>query len=437
VRSGSEATLDAGMGNPVILFGAFDRHNFGDLLFPHVLAALLPGRELKYAGLASRDLRPHGGHRVEAVGRVIAGLAGQPATLVHVGGELLTCDAWQAAVMLSTHGDAQRVVARLDALPRERMDWARGVLGTDALGPYAISRERHPGLASVRFHAVGGVGLNDAPAGLRAEVLAALATADDVSVRDAQTQAVLAKAGIAARLLPDPVTRVAELFGERIRRHAGAGEVAGIVRAFPRGYLAVQFSADFGDDATLAAIAAQLDRVAAATGLGVALFRAGAAPWHDDLDVLRRVAVRTRAAAVSVFESLDVWDICALLAASRGYCGSSLHGRIVATAFALPRMTLQHPSREACPGKHAAYAATWEPAGVPVAVGVEHIARGIEDALAVDPRRLRQTADALAARHREGFDAIPMPPADSPGKPGGQACSKPGSRSACTGRSRS
>src|SRR5690606_9412329 len=214
VRSGSEATLDAGMGNPVILFGAFDRHNFGDLLFPHVLAALLPGRELKYAGLASRDLRPHGGHRVEAVGRVIAGLAGQPATLVHVGGELLTCDAWQAAVMLSTHGDAQRVVARLDALPRERMDWARGVLGTDALGPYAISRERHPGLASVRFHAVGGVGLNDAPAGLRAEVLAALATADDVSVRDAQTQAVLAKAGIAARLLPDPVTRVAELFGE-------------------------------------------------------------------------------------------------------------------------------------------------------------------------------------------------------------------------------
>src|SRR5690606_16111684 len=202
------------------------------------------------------------------------------------------------------------------------------------------------------------------------------------------------------------------------------GEVAGIVRAFPRGYLAVQFSADFGDDATLAAIAAQLDLAAAATGLGVALFRAGAAPWHDDLDVLRRVAARARAAAVRVFESLDVWDICALVAASSGYCGSSLHGRIVATAFALPRVTLHHPSRDARPGKHAAYAATWEPAGGPGSVGAEHIARGIEDALAVDPRRLRQTADALAARHREGFDAI-VPPADSPG-----------SRSARTGPSR-
>jgi hypothetical protein len=409
------------VGSPVILFGAFDRHNLGDLLFPHVLAALLPGRELKYAGLADRDLRPHGGHRVEAVGRVIAELGRRPATLVHVGGELLTCDAWQAAVMLSTPGDAQRVVARLDARPLDRADWARGVLGTDALAPYAISRKRYPGLAGVRFHAVGGVGLHERPAALRAEVLAALAAADDLSVRDAQTQALLAKAGIAARLVPDPVTRVAELFGERIRRQAGAGEVAGILRAFPRGYLAVQFSADFGDDATLAAIAVQLDRAAAATGLGVALFRAGAAPWHDDLDVLRRVAARARVAPLRVFESLDVWDICALLASSRGYCGSSLHGRIVATAFALPRLTLHHPSRAACPGKHAAYAATWEPAVVPVAVGVDHIARGIEDALAVDPRRLRETADALAARHREGFDAIAVAPAGSPGDPGGRA----------------
>ncbi len=28
----------------VILFGAFDRHNLGDLLFPHIVASLLPGR---------------------------------------------------------------------------------------------------------------------------------------------------------------------------------------------------------------------------------------------------------------------------------------------------------------------------------------------------------------------------------------------------------
>jgi hypothetical protein len=30
------------MNTPTILLGAFDRHNFGDLLFPHLAAALLP-----------------------------------------------------------------------------------------------------------------------------------------------------------------------------------------------------------------------------------------------------------------------------------------------------------------------------------------------------------------------------------------------------------
>jgi len=34
---------------PPVLFGAFDRHNFGDLLFPHLLTALLPGQPFSFA----------------------------------------------------------------------------------------------------------------------------------------------------------------------------------------------------------------------------------------------------------------------------------------------------------------------------------------------------------------------------------------------------
>ena len=108
-------------------------------------------------------------------------------------------------------------------------------------------------------------------------------------------------------------------------------------------------------------------RCVAETGYGVAFFRAGAAPWHDDLACYRRVAARMRTAAVKIFTSLDIWDICALIAASRAYCGSSLHGRIVAMAYALPRLNLIHPSQVGRPyqagrlcrhlgsGRHAAH----------------------------------------------------------------------------------
>ncbi|PWB50812.1 MAG: chromosome condensation regulator RCC1, partial [Nitrosomonadales bacterium] len=144
---------------PILLFGAFDRHNFGDLLFPHVAAALLPGRKLIFAGLAERDLRPYGGHQVRALSQLALELGNRPLNILHVGGELLTCDAWQAAVMLQSPGQAQDIIARLDAHETARKKWAQGILGIGGLAPYAVARQLFPGAASVMYNGVGGVDL--------------------------------------------------------------------------------------------------------------------------------------------------------------------------------------------------------------------------------------------------------------------------------------
>jgi hypothetical protein len=391
---------------PTILFGAFDRHNFGDLLFPHIAEQLLEGKPLLFAGLAARDLRGEGGHQVRALAQVVAEWGGGPVNILHVGGELLTCDAWQAAVMLLPPHQAHEVIARLDAKPQQKMQWAQQQLGGDALAPYTLSRQLFPHAARVLFNAVGGVDLGRCDAALRAEVVAKLKAADLVSVRDRQTLAELEAAGVAATLLPDPAVMVAELFGPRIRQRTGEGELAALLAALPQGYLAVQFSADFGDDATLAAIAAQLDRVAVATGYGIVLFRAGAAPWHDELVCYQRLAARIKQARLKIFTSLNLWDICALIAHSRGYCGSSLHGRIVALAFALPRLNLRHPTQPGALTKQAAFATTWEQTNLPATVAVDEIAAAIEQALGVAAGELQETASGLAARYRQGFAAL-------------------------------
>ncbi len=388
-----------------ILFGAFDRHNFGDLLFPHIVAALLPDRDLRFAGLLQRDLRAYGGHQVSALAQLAAELKDQPVNLIHAGGELLTCEAWQAAVMLLPEDEARRAIAHLEAHPQERQSWAHDMLGTAALAPYTIQRELFPSARRVIYNGVGGVDLARCEPALQAEVIANLRAADAVSVRDQETQTQLQTAGIAARLIPDPAVMVAELFGERIRQRARTEELARLLRTFPQGYIAVQFSADFGDDATLATIATQLDQVASGSGYGICFFRAGAAPWHDELDCYQRVAARMRSPA-QLFSSLDLWDICALIAHSRGYCGSSLHGRIVATAFALPRINLLHPAQRHRPTKQAAYAETWELPGVPVTVGAENVAQGLRQALRADSQQLRQHATGLAARYRKEFGGI-------------------------------
>ncbi|MBI4987851.1 MAG: polysaccharide pyruvyl transferase family protein [Rhodocyclales bacterium] len=357
----------------MFLFGACDRHNLGDLLFPHIAAALLAPREVVVAGLAERDLTPFGGHRVRAIGELLRELPGAP--VIHAGGELLTCDAWEAAVMLLPEEEVPAVIAQYDGTP-QRFDWARRFLGRDDCAPYCLgktllrfsggscprsgrydeTKSQSPQYGEVIFNGVGGIDLARRDAALRGEVMAKLREADWVGVRDRATQAHLAAAGISAALMPDPAVMTAELFGGRIRTRAEGGEVAAVRAAFPQGWLAVQFAASLGDDATLSRIAGGLARQAA--GRGIVFFRAGAAPWHDDLDVYRRAAAIYRgvdAAPTRVFESLDIRDICALIAASAGFCGSSLHGRIVAEAFGVPVIDGIVPVGE----KVAAYRDTW------------------------------------------------------------------------------
>ena len=379
-----------GKAMPIVLFGACDRHNLGDLLFPHIAAALLAPRAVVVAGLAARDLTPFGGHRVCAIGEVLRAWPGAP--LIHAGGELLACDAWEAAVMLLAPEEAPGVIAQYDG-KHERFEWARQVLGRADRAPYCLGQSessrpdgrdllatiqsgasrplanasscspRHEcrGLRSTRgqspqdgariFLGVGGVDLDRREPALREEVLAKLRAADWIGVRDSLTLAHLSAAGIAATLMPDSAVLTAELFGERIRARGEGGEVAAARAAFPQGYLAVQFAASLGDDATLARIAEGLARQAA--DRGIVFFRAGAAPWHDDLDVYCRAAACLPGARV--FQSLDIWDICALIAASAGFAGSSLHGRIVAETFGVPMIEGIVPAGE----KVAAWRDTW------------------------------------------------------------------------------
>jgi hypothetical protein len=373
-----------------ILFGAFDRHNFGDLLFPHLLVALLPGRTFGFAGLAERDLRAFGSHRVMP-------LAPGATQLIHAGGELLTCTAWQAAVMLRTPAEAAEAIARYDANPAAAATWAARELGTARAMPYVVGRDALAPGGKLIFNAVGGVEWNCLSAAQREEVKTALRSANWLSVRDHVTQAALRAEGIDAPLCPDPGVMVAQCFGEVIRQHQRQDAVKAMRDAFPKSYLACQFSADFADDASLDALTQGLSRVVAATGLGLALFRAGAAPWHDDPALYEKLLRRLPPGTARLFPSLHLWELCALIAASRGVVGSSLHGRIVALAYGLPRVSLMLPQQGGRPGKTSAFAETWEPDAVPRSVTLDRIEPAVLQALAVPADVLQDNAAQLRA----------------------------------------
>ena len=389
-----------------IVFGAFDRHNFGDMLFAHVLAKMLPDRPLRFAGLRERDLRPYGGHFVEAISTLAASCGDQTIDIVHAGGELLTCDAWEAAIMLAPADQVEAMINEYPAWAQKPAEWARLHLGVHARAPYVLSKAHCPAARRIVFNAVGGVDLEQLDPIMFAEVADALRQADHITVRDAFTQRRLDIAGVATRLLPDPAVMVAELFGDVIRDHAACEAFCALRDACPNGYLAVQFSADFGDDRTLDEIAVQLDIVAAQHGLGVVFFCAGIAPWHDNVEIYERTRQLMRTQSAYIMTSPHIWDICALIANSRAYCGSSLHARIVAAAFALPRVNIRHPARLTMQSKQTEFASTWEDADVPGEVSVNQIIRGVENALRIEHEKLRRIASALVSEYQAGFPRV-------------------------------
>ena len=331
---------------PLVLFGAFDRHNLGDWLLGHVAQRLAGARPCLFAGLRAADLRGDCGFLVRALPDLVAEWPRRwgdaPMELWHVGGEILDTDAWEAAVMLLPPAEAVARVAALDGQPKQARAWARDYLGAARQAPYVVSPGDLPPGSRVRFAAVGGVGLAVRPPAYRAEVLAALGAGGHLAVRDHVTLTGLARLGRAATLVPDPVAAHAALLaGDIARAPHPAGE-----------YLAVQFAATLADDATLAALATCLNGL----GLPVVLWCAGTAPWHDDPAACGRLAERLRG-PVTVEESRDIWCLSSLLSHARGCLASSLHALLLAGSAGVPAWGLERRDGEGT--KLRAYADTW------------------------------------------------------------------------------
>ena len=369
---------------------------------PVLFVAVTAERPLRVAGLATRDMRPYGGHPVQAIAELAQALRSVPVDLIHVGGEILTCSAREAAVMLLDEKVAEQTLRRqAHEAGSTHASPAQGMLGITAHAPYVVPKSRFAQPGIFVYNAVGGVMLEESEPLLRAEVIGTLRCADAVTVRDARTRHSLAGHGVRAELVPDPAVLVAELFGDRIALRRQTGEPFELARRFSAGHLAVQFSADFADDASLDLLAAQFDRLAEETDCGLAFFRAGAAPMHDALVLYRAVRDRMRhGERTALIESLDIWTLCGVIAASRGFLGSSLHGRIVALAYGLPRVTLA--AAPAAPGKQLAFAETWEIGAMPGVVGLQDAADAMLTAMGI-PRRLSMDhARHVAAVCRQG-----------------------------------
>lgn len=351
-----------GIGEPqsVLLIGAYERENFGDLLFLILTEHYLGSRPSLAAAPFESDMSALLGREIQAFGEV---LSREMFDVVWtVGGEVGGIGVNTAFEVSASPPDYQRYV---DADPRDRRRLVLEHMHCPRLtSPYVPDLRLFPMASGARqvLNSVGLGGMQHLSGSERLPLLRTLACAAEVSVRDATSSRVLRRFGIPHVLAPDLVHTLA------------------LVRPVPPQTTApvlVQASAGYLSRVGVENFAAALAGSRALARHEIRLFAAGTARFHDDVEVygnvVEQVLHRSPGRNISICTARGPLDKADQIATSRLWIGTSLHGRIVSASYDRPRIGLAD-------AKVTSYAGTWD-ATMPFDVPLEQLDSAVEEAL--------------------------------------------------------
>jgi hypothetical protein len=388
--------------------GAYERDNFGDILFLKVTEKLLAPWPVVPLSILSRDMH------AEGAGTILSASAWfdccqvefLPAALIVVGGEVLNCPlppAFQCDLDPSQVGAYSQVSADDHARIARAVAWRSGTLAY--LPSFENLLDKRGTVIPLAINSVGG---GDARPGTEtfASALDVLQQARYVSIRDAVSHGVFSAASThpeLVRLDPDLVSALPLCCTPEVEEAYRRGLRGASWLTEP--YLLIQLSDMYVSSTGPLHIAQAIARTAGALGLSIVLQPAGLAVSHDSFHVLDRIGELVRSEATGplrVFteRNRDVWSQVATIAHAACYVGTSLHGRVVAAAFARPQVSLSN-------GKVANYGSTWDrDTRQPYGVLVENLPSAVTQAISRPPEELRAHANRQALRAQAAFDSL-------------------------------
>lgn len=266
-----------------LLFGAVGRHNFGDLLFPHIIEALFPDKQFTVCDLVSRDMREHGGHTVESI---FDYFGKECNNVILVGGNVGNCNGTQAAEML-------------DVPPFELPL------------PYIFDRNKAILRGKLIANSIGGV-----------EDTTLLREYDYVGVRDSAS---LKHSRF--HHAPDSACLTRRLFDSKIQNSTASDSIKEVMGE----YTAVQVCNY--------ELEKQTDRICQLVEQeeSIVFFCAGTAANHDSLENYAKVFDPSRAYFA---DQTNIWDICSIIAGAKKLMATSLHAHIIAKLYEVETVTL-------------------------------------------------------------------------------------------------
>ncbi len=361
----------------VLTVGAYERDNFGDLLFLLVSESYLPEAQIVAAAPFPADMTALLDRQVESVGEQ---LGEHDFDAVWTVGGQLGGTGLESAYRMSMPPEVWR---EYQAQPyrRRRELLAESVGQAPLISPYIPTPgafERNAGVFSI-LNSVGLAGVRGRPPHLREELLAVLRSSDVVSVRDRESSAYLTRHHIEHTLVPDVVHAIS--LTHPFERDEDSDVVV------------VQASSQILQMLGHRAVAERLASAENLAGLRIRFLLAGAAAGHDSIEAFEKVAAHLKVLDphrdVEIITDRRPLDLVDHLRRARVVIGTSLHVRIICAAYGVPRVTLERT-------KPTRYATHWDPE-MPYGVLLADLDAAVGAALAAGRRpEVREASDELS-----------------------------------------
>jgi polysaccharide pyruvyl transferase WcaK-like protein len=389
----------------VALLGAYERDNFGDILFLKVCMKLLYPWPVVPLSVLSRNMH------AEGAGTIVSASAWfdccedsfLPKALIVAGGEVLNCPVSVAlkydidkvrsqSFSNSSHAYKQRL--------GELLSWRAGKLAYVPDLTKLLGEKEH--MVDFALNSVGGSNLEPGSPSL-IESLKTVQQTKYTSVRDTVTHTLLCEEDLgqsSVELNPDIVSTVQTCCALEVEE--AFTKAVSLNPWLTEPYLLFQCKDNFIKNNGLELVAKAIATTAQSLNLSVVFQPAGIASGHDSfemLDELGQLAQKHAGGGLRIHTQYDrdVWTQVGVIANAACFVGTSLHGRIVATAYATPRVGLENE-------KVNIYAATWERDDFqPFNVPINNLQESVKKAMTVSPTRLVEFASNQSAKALTGF----------------------------------
>ena len=301
-----------------ILHGAFGRHNFGDMLFPHIIEKLIQENssvtDLEFCDILSRDMREYGGHNVKSISDFFD--YEKELNLICVGGQTGGCRL-EGAIRMFDANDSHN--SQLIKLQHSNLELA-----------YIINKNKFKNPNIFVANAIGGM------AKLASKHLQNF---NYISFRDKRSY--LDYGHENAEHMPDSVVMLNHYFNKEVTSRLELSQsLQSLNKLTGNDYIAVQFKpGQLGD--CVDELTKQLDQLISELNIPIVFFCAGTAPGHDSVKEYKKIFNNSLPnEMVHYYDGTNIWDICNLISRATCVIGTSLHVRVVASQYARPRITI-------------------------------------------------------------------------------------------------